>query len=558
MTSNEHRVDFELGQAVDELRRQVNAMPIPEPDLRPRALQRTVAAAAAVVLVGIGALLQLSGEVGFLVTNPPGSTDEVEPTLTGRGDDAADNERQGGGSFSADRTPPGELQPSIDGTQDSVTSTTISGAFPGDGQPGSPGATGDGGETDDPGDDRTEIVMPVLIGLDEPMARSILLSAGFSPDALLFTPVSAPVEPGLVVDSVPAAGVLIGADDSVVVLISSADPDLTTPSGPSTTVESWIPTTTGWSWPATTAPGVPTSQSLPTTDRAEPTTSSTTTEAPSTTIAPTSRPSTTGSSTTTTTTAPSTTTTAPTTTTTAPTTTTEGPSTTATTLPSLSVSDETVIEGDVNRTVLVRVSLSAPSSSPVTVGYGTSNGNALANVDYLPTDGTLTIPAGETSATVAVVVIGENVDEGVERFALWLNTPTGATIADSSGRITIVDDDEGETGSQGPTISLRNISVGENAINQGVSLTVAVTGSPSSPIVVTYSTADGTATAGQDYISAQQTVTIPAGMTGYILRIGIIDDTRAEGTEQFTVRLSNVVGAEIVNDTAIVTIEDDD
>jgi hypothetical protein len=222
------------------------------------------------------------------------------------------------------------------------------------------------------------------------------------------------------------------------------------------------------------------------------------------------------------------------------------------------VSDEVVVEGDVNQTVLVRVALSAPSSSAVTVRYQTSNGNALANVDYLPSQGTLTIPAGQTSATVPIVVIGENVDEDEERFALWLDTPQGAEIEDASGRITIVDDDEGESEVQGPTVALGDVSVVEGTNNQQVSVTIAITGSPSSPITVSYSTISGTAVAGQDFVPSEQTVTIPTEFTGYVLSFAIIDDDVAESSEQFLVRLSDVVGAEITNDTAIVTIEDND
>lgn len=459
MTIDEGRVDIELGKAVAELKHQVSEVPIPCPDRSPRPLARRVVASAAVLLIGFVALLQLSGEVGFLVTNPP--SDDIGPEQT------------------TTTTAP---------TDDDIDGNSLI-------------AEGDG----------TEILIPDLAGLDQSTARSTLISVGFSADALLFTTERSAVEAGRVIATRPRAGTRVEIGDPVLVVVSTGLDEQPFPNSPSTNnTTAGIPSTAQTTEPTTTTASAPTTS----------TTTSATTSATTTTSSR--RP------------------------------TTQAP------LPSLSVSDEVVVEGDVNQTVLVRVALSTPSSSAVTVRYQTSNGNALANVDYLPSRGTLTIPAGQTSATVPIVVIGENVDEDEERFALWLDTPKGADIEDASGRITIVDDDEGESEVQGPTIALGDVSVVEGANNQQVSVTIAITGSPSSPITVSYSTISGTAVAGQDFVPAGQTVTIPTEFTGYVLSFAIIDDDVAESPEQFLVRLSDVVGAEITNDTAIVTIEDND
>ena len=85
------------------------------------------------------------------------------------------------------------------------------------------------------------------------------------------------------------------------------------------------------------------------------------------------------------------------------------------------------------------VSLTAPSTQPVTVRYATSDGTARAGDDYALTTGTVTFLPGETSKTVTVVVFGDTRLEGTENFVVTLSSPTGATIADGVGAGTITD-----------------------------------------------------------------------------------------------------------------------
>src|SRR5262249_42084386 len=66
--------------------------------------------------------------------------------------------------------------------------------------------------------------------------------------------------------------------------------------------------------------------------------------------------------------------------------------------PTLAINNLSVTEGNSGTTGAVfAVSLSAPSSSPVTVQYATADGTASAGSDYQATSGTLTFAPGETS-----------------------------------------------------------------------------------------------------------------------------------------------------------------
>ncbi|MGE0025646.1 MAG: HYR domain-containing protein [Thermoleophilia bacterium] len=115
--------------------------------------------------------------------------------------------------------------------------------------------------------------------------------------------------------------------------------------------------------------------------------------------------------------------------------------------PAISVDDARVVEGDAGTTDMVfPVRLSATSPRDVTVGWSTDPGTAIygdAN-DLLPAGGTVTIPAGRTTAEIAVPVAGETLPELDETFSVALADPSGATIDRSTAAGTIVNDDAGD------------------------------------------------------------------------------------------------------------------
>ena len=112
--------------------------------------------------------------------------------------------------------------------------------------------------------------------------------------------------------------------------------------------------------------------------------------------------------------------------------------------PTLSISDASVVEGNSGTTTAhFVVSLSAASTSTVTVGYATADVTATAGSDYVAQSGTLSFPAGTTTQNVDVVVNGDTVVELDETFVVNLTNPVGATIADAQGVGTITNDDSG-------------------------------------------------------------------------------------------------------------------
>ncbi|HWB50586.1 MAG TPA: Calx-beta domain-containing protein [Stellaceae bacterium] len=129
-------------------------------------------------------------------------------------------------------------------------------------------------------------------------------------------------------------------------------------------------------------------------------------------------------------------------------------------LPSLSVADATVTEGNGGTQDLAfTVTLSAAAAGPVSVAYATADGTAAAGSDYTASDGTLTFAAGETAQTVHVRVAGDTAVEPNETLTLTLSSPGGATIAHGTATGTIVNDDVAPPSP--PTLGIADTSVVE-------------------------------------------------------------------------------------------------
>jgi Ca2+-binding RTX toxin-like protein len=112
-------------------------------------------------------------------------------------------------------------------------------------------------------------------------------------------------------------------------------------------------------------------------------------------------------------------------------------------LPSLSIGDVTVLEGDrTNKTkVNITVSLSQASATPVSVQLSTENGTAISGSDYVAAGSTLTFAAGETTKQFSLTINGDKIGEADEWFGVRLSSASGAAIQDDFGRITILNDD---------------------------------------------------------------------------------------------------------------------
>ena len=224
--------------------------------------------------------------------------------------------------------------------------------------------------------------------------------------------------------------------------------------------------------------------------------------------------------------------------------------------PSISINSVSANEGNSGTTPFAfTVSLSAASGQTVTVNYFTADGTASAGSDYTAIPNTLlTFAPGETIKTVTVLVNGDTVVEPNETFTVNLATPTNATIATAQGTGTIVNDDVVL-----PTLAINDVRVTEgDSGTVTATFTVTETGSFTTPITVQYATANGTATAGSDYVSTSGTLTFNPGTTTQTISVLVNGDLLKEPNETFFVNLSSPTNATITKAQGFGVIVDDD
>jgi len=201
------------------------------------------------------------------------------------------------------------------------------------------------------------------------------------------------------------------------------------------------------------------------------------------------------------------------------------------------------------------VSLAAAHHLAVTVHIATADGTAAtAGSDYTAGSGDVTVPAGLTSKTFTVAVLGDRVVESTETFAVNLSAPNYGSIVDAQGIGAILDNE--------PRISINNVTKKEgngNTTTQFI-FTVTLSNAYDQAVTVNYATANGTATAGSDYQEKHGTLTIPAGATSATITILVIADKYPEADETFFVNLSSASSNAYlpVGSQGIGTIQDDD
>ena len=221
-------------------------------------------------------------------------------------------------------------------------------------------------------------------------------------------------------------------------------------------------------------------------------------------------------------------------------------------LPSLSINDVTIVEGNSGgKTATLTVTLSAASGKDISVDYSTIDGTANAGSDYVSTAGTLNFGPGETSKTINVTVLGDTTDESNEAFDVNLSSANNATLGDSTGRVTVIDNDNA-------TIAIDDVTQVEG--DSGVAnfiFTVSLSVPSDETITVSYQTADGTATSG-DYAGSSGTLTFSPGEQVQTVAVGVLGDTDIEADETFTVGLFNAANATISDASGTGTIVNDD
>ncbi|MFV1846795.1 putative Ig domain-containing protein [Stenotrophomonas maltophilia] len=219
----------------------------------------------------------------------------------------------------------------------------------------------------------------------------------------------------------------------------------------------------------------------------------------------------------------------------------------------VSVSPATVNENG-GVPLVYTISLDRPNPVPLSIAF-TLGGTGASGTDYTAVSSPLVIGAGATSATVSIAPIPDAIPEPDKTVVLTLAPGAGYQIgAPASATGTLRDDDL-------PGVSINDVSANEgDSGTTGFTFTVSLNApAPAGGVSFDIATANGTATAGSDYVARSLVAqTIPAGSQTYSFVVQVNGDTLHELNEDFFVNVTNVSGATLTDGQGRGTIINDD
>lgn len=203
-----------------------------------------------------------------------------------------------------------------------------------------------------------------------------------------------------------------------------------------------------------------------------------------------------------------------------------------------------------------------------TVDYETLSGDsgapafdAISGTDFEYKIGTLTIPDGQSSGTISVVIKEDRINENDEEFRVILTNPVlfplgyqpheGPVILanglpSATHTVTITDDDTTHIDFTWETSSLYEPGASGSVVHQ---VPVRRVGPLFDPLTngtasIAWETVDDTATAGVDYVAANGTLTIPHGQDSADIEITINGNETVDGDKTFKIKLKEPATAE--------------
>ena len=197
------------------------------------------------------------------------------------------------------------------------------------------------------------------------------------------------------------------------------------------------------------------------------------------------------------------------------------------------------------------------SKNAVTVAYSTADGTALAGVKYIPTNGTVSFGDGEMGAkTFAVQVINTTTAEGPEYLNLVLTTnagSNGAMLTDpSTATLTILNTNIGVAFDS--PIYTTTEPAPFAVVSNSITLNVLRFNTTNVQTTVSYSTTNGTAVAGTNFVATNGTVVFNPGETLKTIVVPLLYDPLVTGDLAFTVGLSNPSGTAQLTPPSVATV----
>ncbi len=233
----------------------------------------------------------------------------------------------------------------------------------------------------------------------------------------------------------------------------------------------------------------------------------------------------------------------------------------------LNIASASIVEGAAGSSNLsFAVTLSNTNKVPVTVNYTSADGTATAGSDYTATNGTLTLPAGTLTQTIAVPIAGDNIVESNETLAITLSAPIGATLGTALATGTITNDDTATLSLNSPsqlegnagTTPMNFIATLSNPVQGGITALVNTADGNNANTLLNATTADA------DYAAIVNGALSITG-TMQIFPVQIIGDTDVEPNQSFRLTISGLTvpvgipaGAVTLGTQGLGTINNDD
>ena len=161
------------------------------------------------------------------------------------------------------------------------------------------------------------------------------------------------------------------------------------------------------------------------------------------------------------------------------------------------------------------VDLSAVSGQTITVDYTVTGTATGSGTDYTLANDTLTITAGDTTGTITIAnVINDVLDEADETVIVTLSNPSNATLGSNSVHTYTISDNDNP-----PVIDFAATSSSGAESVSSADLTVDLSAASGQDVTIDFAVT-GTATgSGTDYTLANDTLTITAGETLSLIHI---------------------------------------
>ena len=239
----------------------------------------------------------------------------------------------------------------------------------------------------------------------------------------------------------------------------------------------------------------------------------------------------------------------------------------------------------------VEVEAPPPPSAGVLTGFVLVDASTDADLGALTDGGTVPVSEGgsygiragvEDNATVGSVVLtlagpgAEDVHTQTENIAPYSlygdaqGAEHGRALA--VGSYTLTATAYAERGASGAVLGTLSVSfqvpgpaalsVADARVEEGPGATldfaVTLDREAANTVTVAYATADGTATAGQDYTATSGTLTFQPGERAKTVSVPVLEDDHDEGSETLTLRLANIQGATVADGEGTGTITNSD